>query len=368
MGIYDVPGIGSELIMGKDILYPLRWLHGQVYEGKNRYKLRRKYRNQFRKMQKKNPRTVFLVLTPEHGNLGDHAIAYAETTMLKKLGIDFIEVTGKQLYEWKYQGVLDLMNGFPILINGGGNLGTLWYDVESIQREIVARNLKSSILFLPNTIFYENSVWGKAEFEKSQNVYNHHKKLALYAREKTSYEVMRKAYRNVKLIPDMVLSLNQNGKENERHGCLLCLRNDCEKTRTVEQEKLLRQQMAELFCEDVVDTDMILEGCVSVAQRETALQAKFDEFSSAELVITDRLHGMIFCAITGTSCIVIDSKSPKVRGCYVWIKDLDYIRFVDDISQVTEEYQRIPKGSHRYDNSHLLSYYDELAQDILNKL
>ena len=40
---------------------------------------------------------VFLVFTPEHANLGDHAIAYAETKMFNRLGIHFFEITGHQL-------------------------------------------------------------------------------------------------------------------------------------------------------------------------------------------------------------------------------------------------------------------------------
>lgn len=368
MGLYDVPGIGSKIIMSKDILYPLRWLHGQVHEAGIRFELRRKYRNQFKEMQKENPKTVFLVLTPEHGNLGDHAIAYAETEMLKNLGVDYFEVTGRQLDEWKYQGILDLMNGFPIIFQGGGYFGTLWFSAEERLREVIQKCPQSPIMFLPNTIFYEDSAWGRDKFEKSKKIYNRHKKLHLYAREKTSFDVMHKAYRNVKLIPDMVLSLNQCGTMKERKGCLLCLRGDCEKTRTEDQEQILRQQATKLFGNDVTDTDMVVKGRVTVDQRETALQAKFDEFSGAELVITDRLHGMIFCAITGTPCIVVDSKSPKVRGCYEWIKNLDYIRFADDVSQIVAEYQKIPKTEHRYDNSHLTPYYEELAQDIKSKL
>lgn len=354
--------------MAKDILYPLRRFHGQMHEARIRAELRRKYRNQFRAMRKKNPKTVFLVLTPEHGNLGDHAIAYAEIAMLKEHGIDYFEVTGRKLVEWRYQGVLDLMNGFPVLINGGGNLGTLWMNIEELEREIIQKNAKSSVYVLPNTIFYEDSDWGRDEFKKSKELYNHHRYLHLYARENASYEVMRKAYRNVKLVPDMVLSLGQQGIKQKREGCLLCLRGDCEKTRTEKQEQMIRQQAADLFGVHVTDTDMVVDKCVAVEERESALQAKFAEFSAAQLVITDRLHGMIFCAITGTPCIVVDSKSPKVRGCYEWIKDLDYIRFADDVSQIAEEYHRIPQTEHVYDNSHLKHYYEELAQDILRIL
>lgn len=89
-----------------------------------------------------------------------------------------------------------------------------------------------------------------------------------------------------------------------------------------------------------------------------------DEYAAKD----NRVHGMIFCAITGTPCIVIDSKSSKVRGCYKWIRNLDYIRFADNVSQIVNEYYEIPKSIHKYDKSHLEHYYQELSDDILRIL
>jgi len=335
-----------------------------MYEMKTRYDLKMLYRKRFHK----NPNTVFLVMTPEHNNLGDHAIALAETIFLKKHGINYIEITGRELNEMKLKKSLSVMNGYPILITGGGNLGTLWMNVEMMEREIITQNPRSDIFILPNTIFYEDSDWGRSEFEKSIKLYNRHKNLYLYAREKNSFEIMQKAFQNVKLIPDMVLSLDQCGEKKERNGCLLCLRKDCERTRTDRQEQIIRQQASELFGDAVSNTDMVVEGKVLAAQRQEALNTKFNQFSGAELVITDRLHGMIFCAITGTPCIVIDSKSPKIRGCYEWIQNLDYIRFTDDVSQIVKEYQKIPQTEHQYENTQLQEYYLELANDILAKI
>lgn len=346
--------------MSKDILYPLRLLHGKLHNANEKRKLRRVYQKKFRK----NPQTVFLLMTPEHGNVGDQAIAKAETDFLRNSGINYIEITSRRLGEMKWANQLDVCNGFPILINGGGNLGTLWMDVENLQREIIQKNPKSSIYFLPNTIFYEENNWGQEELRKSIRIYNCHRSLRLYAREQRSYAFMKHIYRDVRLSPDMVLSLKKDDHPIERKGCLLCLRSDCEKTRTKDQEKIIRQQVAELFGTNVADTDMVVPDRVTVEQREAALQAKFIEFSGAELVITDRLHGMIFCAITGTPCIVVDSKSPKVRGCYEWIKHLDYIRFVDRPEDIIAEYREIPEGPHHYDNSHLTHYYQSLAEDI----
>lgn len=58
---------------------------------------------------------------------------------------------------------------------------------------------------------------------------------------------------------------------------------------------------------------------------------KFKDFQKSKLVITDRLHGMVFCAISGTPCIAFSNYNHKVKGTYDWIKDLDYIKYVDNI-------------------------------------
>ena len=346
--------------MSKDILYPLRRLHGKIHETEEKRKLRNIYKAEF----KKNPKTVFLILTPEHGNLGDHAIASAEINFLNKLGINYIEITGAKLDQMKWSNQLDIFNGFPVLINGGGNLGTLWMDVENLHREIVQKNPKSTIMVLPNTAFYAPTEQGQEELCRSIQIYNHHKRLTIYAREKISYDFLKPIYQHVQLVPDMVLSMKKDDLGLDRKGCLLCLRGDCEKTRTPEQDLVIRSQAQLLFGDDVGNTDMIVKGPVLPSDRETALEKKYQEFRSAELVITDRLHGMIFCAITGTPCIVLDSKSPKVRGCYEWIKHLDYIRFADKPEDISTLYGTIPKENHFYDNSHLENYFQSLAEDI----
>ena len=346
--------------MRKDTLTPTAQLHKSLQRAKEKFYKRRKYQKIFRE----NPGMVFLVMTPTHGNMGDHALAASEGMFLERNGIPYTEITYSQLKVWEAGGFLDVMNGHPILMTGGGNLGTLWFSVEAMMREIIRKNPRSKIAVLPNTIFYEDSDWGREEFEKSRVLYNNHKNLYLYAREKTSYATMNMAYRNVKLIPDMVLSMNPYESTAERHGCLLCLRSDCEKTRSEAQEQVVREQAAALFGGVVHDTDMVENYRVSVAQRSDALRAKFEEFSGAELVITDRLHGMIFCAVTGTPCIVINSRSPKVRGCYEWIKHLEYIKFADRPEEIGELFRSIPAGPHKYDNAHLQHYYQMLAEDI----
>ncbi len=356
--------------MGFDYLYPLRVVRAEILKhlkiSKRKRDLKIRYRGQYLEKRSKNRKTVFLLMTPAHENLGDHAIALAETELLKAHGIDYVEITGFELEVLQRYNLLSVMNGCPIVMQGGGYLGTLWFQSEEILREILAKNPKSPIVLLPNTLYYESTPWGQEEFARSIECYNKHPNLHIYAREKISYEAMRNVYPNVKLIPDMVFSMNLCGEAKPRSGCLLSLRHDQERTRSQEQEDAVLSQVSALFGDRVRESDMVTDYCIPVSDRRRELQEKFDLFASSELVITDRLHGMVFCAITGTPCVVLDSKSPKVRGCYEWIRHLDYIRFADDASQITREYQSIPQKEHRYDNSHLQSCYEELAEDLLD--
>lgn len=312
-----------------------------------------------------HPKTAFLVFTPAHKNLGDQAIALAEKKMFDSCGISFFEITEKTLRHIEKYGKLSCFNGSTLFIHGGGYLGTIWFDCELLLRRFIAANPKSTILALPNTIYYENTESGQAEFENSKQIYNTHKNLTFYAREKQSFEIMKGTYNNVKLSPDMVLSLNECNDESNRSGCLLCLRNDCEKTMTIEQQHTIEKEAQKLFGSNYKFTDMYAPSPVSICQRETELQKKFTEFRTAELVITDRLHGMIFCAITGTPCIVLSSKSHKINGCYEWINNLEYIRFAKNENQISEIYESIPKKVYKYSNEKFTAMFDELKNDII---
>lgn len=59
------------------------------------------------------------------------------------------------------------------------------------------------------------------------------------------------------------------------------------------------------------------------------------------MVITDRLHGMIFAAITGTPCIAFDNISKKVSGVYKWIESLEYIKVVNSFEEFVDAYNYI---------------------------
>ncbi len=195
-------------------------------------------------------------------------------------------------------------------------------------------------------------------------VYNAHPNLTIYAREQDTYQTAKTLYRNVKLVPDMAFLLNYSDPALQREGCVLCLRSDKEKTRTDAEEAEILRQVRLLFGEKVSFRDMNILHPVLPENRATELQKQLESFKRAKVVITDRLHGMIFCAVTATPCVVINSKSPKVKGCYEWIRDLEFIRFCDDVSQLSYIIQSLPTANLSYDNTAMLPYFAELEKDI----
>ena len=76
--------------MNKDILLPLRRIHGQFHE----WRIKRKEAKQLRRMIGNASKPVALIVgTPDHENIGDSAIACAEAAFLQKMGFDTVEIT-----------------------------------------------------------------------------------------------------------------------------------------------------------------------------------------------------------------------------------------------------------------------------------
>jgi len=314
---------------------------------------------------------VIVFLSPEHGNLGDHAILKAEKAFFRDFipGIPIIEISYRH-YLCDHMEIKKHVKKSDLLVtNGGGYLGTLWFHDEEMVRDIIKSFPDNKIVILPQTIFFEDSDEAKRQLAISKAIYSNHKRLLFCAREFDSYKFVTKnellvIKDNCYLIPDMVTYLNESKDNKTRSGILLCIREDKESILNDEQKSKIEAH-ASLSGEDVYYTDTVLKKSVSMDERDNAIESKFDEFRKVKLVITDRLHGMLFAAITGTPCIAMNNKSGKVKGCYEIIQYLKYIKIIDNPNEIVN-YMDSLLGLENcvYDNSHLLKYYDKLANLI----
>ncbi|MGH2097437.1 polysaccharide pyruvyl transferase family protein [Aerococcus urinaeequi] len=61
---------------------------------------------------------------------------------------------------------------------------------------------------------------------------------------------------------------------------------------------------------------------LDISKRDNIVMDKLKEISKHELVITDRLHGMIFAYLTDTPCLVFDNNNHKISQTYdTWLKN-----------------------------------------------
>lgn len=302
-----------------------------VYPG-----LYKKTAAEFKKVYRKD--TIFYVGTPPHGNIGDSAIAVATLQFFEKAGF-------KNIYEVPcpdYYLVKRLMKKYGknnlICFHGGGNMGELYFSNEVMRRDIIRSFPNNTIILFPQTIDYSNTEKGRKELQKSIEIYSKHKKLHIFAREQVSYDRMKKYYsaNHVYLVPDIVLSWKLDfDADTEREDVLFCLRKDVESKFGMEK----RQQIYDVcksYFPNIIETDTWIPKGINTENRDKLVIGKIQEFRKSKLVITDRLHGMIFAAISGTPCIVFPNSNHKTISEYEWLKELEFIRLLPDSEKLEE--------------------------------
>lgn len=268
---------------------------------------------------------AFIFLAADYGNLGDVAITYAQTKFLKKnLGKDFevIEIPISQSLEGLHFVKKNIKPGDIVTSVGGGNLGDLYDQIEYIRQLAVRSFPRNKFISFPQTFDFSNTVKGNKALAIAKNVYNAHPNMFFVAREETSFKLMQEHFNKttVLLTPDIVLSLNIEQPKQQRKGAVICMRQDKEKNLSDKETKYIQETIKNRFESISFYDTHINRNNLSIKEREIELNKIWNTFKSAELVVTDRLHGMIFCYITNTPCLVFQNNNHKVRETYEWIK------------------------------------------------
>ena len=304
---------------------------------------------------------AFIVGTPIHGNLGDQAILQSELNFFSnRLQMKPIPIES-YLASTKVGLLKKIIRNDTIYIHGGGFMGSLWPEEEEMFRKIIKTFPNNKIIVLPQTCYFEGDK--SSTFMESKSVYESHDDITYIMRERRAYDYMRKNFPSCKieLIPDMVLSEQPTDIGKKREGILCCFRNDKEKVFDGE-ENIIRK--LKCYKKPIRQSDTIIHKKVFFFNRRRVLKRKLMEFSRSELVVTDRLHGMVFAYITKTPCLAIDNKSHKVLGLYEWIKKSNYIRvysansFRGDIEELLNIAKKEP--------AELSSHFNRLSSIILS--
>lgn len=281
--------------------------------------------------------TALLLGTPLHGNLGDQAITLAEMEFFRNCGYRVAEIPSqlvvRHLEKWKAS-----ISGRRLYVHGGGFIGSLWPEEEKMLETVIENFPESEIVILPQTVYFDkvddrvtclNELLGK------------HGRVTLCARENYSFEFAVQYLNNAKvlLVPDMVLSADwRNGRVQSRETALFCMRSDLEKTVSQDTVDMLESLVKTHFpSAKIVYTDTTVDKMVYPAERKKALKRKLAEFASAQVVVTDRLHGMVLSAMTDTPTLVFSNCNYKVKGIYDWISGNSFIQYCDNLANAEQQ-------------------------------
>ena len=197
----------------------------------------------------KSDTSIILLGSPEHGNLGDHAISVAERLFFKDYfqNKDVVELSG-DIYRSNIKYIKKHIKQDDVLfITGGGFLGSLWLNEEEMVRQVIKDFPKNKIFILPQTVFFEDTDEGKKQLKTSKSVYRSHDALYVFARDRNSYDFFCKEVfendENCFYAPDIVTYLDLESQSAPRENkILICMRKDKERCILQEdKEKLYKK-------------------------------------------------------------------------------------------------------------------------------
>ena len=193
----------------------------------------------------------------------------------------------------------------------------------------------------------------------------------VFSREQKSFDIMKNNFYNeVILVPDLVMHFcnKLNNEKLHRESISLCFRNDKEKITShniLEQfENILKNNnFTNIKKFDTVINDLKFTS----AEKKEIFEKTLNNFRKSKVVITDRLHGMIFALITKTPCIALDNSNHKISATYnTWLKDVPYIKLLESFDEnkiidSINEFKNIDLDSIKVD---FTPHYDQVYKSL----
>ena len=99
----------------------------------------------------KGYKKAFLVGTPKHDNLGDHAIAYAEIKFIRQYFPEYevIEIPVEEWHKYKVSLKKHVNTDDVFFITGGGNMGDVYLNDEILRRFIIKNYINNAVVVFP---------------------------------------------------------------------------------------------------------------------------------------------------------------------------------------------------------------------------
>jgi pyruvyl transferase EpsO len=268
---------------------------------------------------------------PDHGNVGDSAIWLGTRMALSAIDRGPIEyVCSRRTYSRRTLRTAIGSDGL-IMLHGGGNFGDLWPSHQELREQVIRDFPGHRILQLPQSIHFD----GAESLEKARRTLNGHGGVTLLLRDQKSLDLARSRFdADSILVPDAAFGLGRLERAIEPDRPILW-----HSRRDLEAPSPILPHVPGLRALDWLEEDVtlglraewVLAGWLSrgyglpPAARKRLEQSWTDRATRrlergcrflcrGRVVVTNRLHGHILCALMGLPHFVSDSKQGKIRN------------------------------------------------------
>lgn len=269
---------------------------------------------------------VIITLAADYPNLGDVALTRATLAFCRE------HLPGHRPHVIPAHQTLRVLRGASrhaasddvVVITGGGNLGDRYRRLEELRCEVVRAFPRQRIVSFPQSCEWSATARGREALAYSRHVYAAHPRLTLLARDRDSLARMRAAFPDTRvgLAPDTALWLRPDATQADSPP-LVCLRRDDESALDGAEQRRLATELAAAW-PGATQVDTAAEGTVDL---DGQLDRLLPRFAEAQLVVTDRLHGLVFARLHGRPCVGIEGANGKLRALVeTWFPDAGDIR------------------------------------------
>ena len=327
------------------------------------------YKNMFLKSKKilinENKKQAYILFGADYCNLGDIAITTAQKRFLTNIldnNYEIIIINNEDTFKVFLDFKKKINKDSFVTFIGGGNHGDIYDFIDFKRRYILKKIKKCKIISFPQTIVYSETFDGNKKLNEFVNNARKNKNFYLFARENNTF----KKYKNLRientyLVPDIVFSLDNKIKKYDRNGIGLVFRDDNEKSLSIDfQNKLISDLKEKNEKYEMMDTcgyDLKLD------DYNNFLYYYLNKIAKKRLVITDRLHGMIFCYITNTPCIVFNNNNSKIQSTYdTWLGKQNFIILSSENDESLNEKINILLNLKEIKKEDITKYFDKLIE------
>jgi exopolysaccharide biosynthesis predicted pyruvyltransferase EpsI len=273
---------------------------------------------------------------PDHGNVGDSAIALGQLRYYESRGIKIRSTTS-------YATAPDSFKNETVVIHGGGNLGDIYPHHHGVRLR-VGRDHQGLIIQSPQSVHFS----GQSGLQEYLAVYDRSSGYRLGLRDARSAEILGELGRKAVLAPDAFHCMGHIEAPPSTQKFLILARTDSESGSlgpspdTVDWPLEVgvfglcarvrnRSRMFPAPLRRVVN--LSTAGWAALANRRFTRGA--DLIAKADIIVTDRLHAMLMALQMGRSVVAIDNNNRKLRNyAETWFGESEpNVRFVTNIEQ-----------------------------------